>query len=235
LLVRRLRGSGRNKRGEDSSDESEEDHSESDNSEADNGDDASDSVGERRSLNSEDPSETRRPGRDARTRAKVTLNVSILWFRLTGEPGKDKTTRTKEDWEKGVRNNGAYFCTLKILLSYLMLAPGCFSPNDIPCILRVSVLYKYVLSLCSAVRAIVIFQTSKRTQWGLIYCRLDHLTESPLSRLIVEYDLPAPLIEKSCLANPSGIILASDCWPASAVQASIRISLRPLERRHTYN
>lgn len=80
LLVRRLRGSGRNKRGEDSSDESEEDHSESDNSETDNGDDASDSVGERRSLNPDDPSETRRPGRHARTRAKVTLSYFTLVY-----------------------------------------------------------------------------------------------------------------------------------------------------------
>ena len=98
MLVRRLRGSGRNKRGEESNDESEEDYSDSDNTETDNGDDTSDSVGERRSLNSdEDPSETRRPGRDARTRAKVTLYLLILWFMLTSEPGKDKATRTKED------------------------------------------------------------------------------------------------------------------------------------------
>jgi len=81
VYVRRLRGSGRNKRGEDSSDESEKQHSDSDNNEEDIGDDTSDSVGERLSLNSEeDPSESRRPGRDARARAKVTLSFRYYRF-----------------------------------------------------------------------------------------------------------------------------------------------------------
>ncbi len=74
LHVRRLRGNSRNRRGDDSSDESEEEHSDSDDEE-DTGNDTSDSVGERSSLNSEeDPSASRRPGRDARTRAKVIFS-----------------------------------------------------------------------------------------------------------------------------------------------------------------
>jgi hypothetical protein len=59
---------------ENSSDESEEEHSDTDNSEEDI---RHASVGGKSSLDSEDdPPENRRPGRDARTRAKVTLYFS---------------------------------------------------------------------------------------------------------------------------------------------------------------
>lgn len=74
LHIRRLRGNGRNKRGDDSSDESEEGYPDSDDDAEDTRDDTSDSVGERPLLNSEDPSATRRPGRDARARAKVIFS-----------------------------------------------------------------------------------------------------------------------------------------------------------------
>lgn len=81
MHVRRLRGNGRNKRGDDSSDESEEHPDSDDEDEDDTGDDTSDSIGERPSLNSEeDPSVTRRPGRDARARAKVIF--SFKCYRL---------------------------------------------------------------------------------------------------------------------------------------------------------
>jgi hypothetical protein len=61
-------------RRENSSSESEEERSDSDNSVGEIEDHTSDSVGGRSSLNSEDdPPENRRPGRDARTRANVTL------------------------------------------------------------------------------------------------------------------------------------------------------------------
>jgi len=79
LRVRRLRGNSRNRRGDDSSDESEEEHSDSD--DEDTGNDTSDSVGERPSLNSEeDPSASRRPGRDARTRAKVIFSFECYYL-----------------------------------------------------------------------------------------------------------------------------------------------------------
>lgn len=84
MHARRLRGNGRNKRDDDSSDESEEEHSHSDDDddeEEDTGDETGDSVGERPLLNSEeDPSATRRPGRDARARAKV--NFSFKCYHL---------------------------------------------------------------------------------------------------------------------------------------------------------
>lgn len=74
LYVRRLRA--RIMRRENSSSESEEEPSDSDNSEGEIEDHTSDSVGGRSSLNSDDPPENRRPGRDARTRA----NVSFLFY-----------------------------------------------------------------------------------------------------------------------------------------------------------
>lgn len=82
MHVRRLRGNGRNKRGDDSSDESEEEHPDSDDDdEEDTGDDTSDSVGDRPLLNSEeDPSATRRPGRDARARAKVIFSLNAIVY-----------------------------------------------------------------------------------------------------------------------------------------------------------
>jgi hypothetical protein len=80
-------------RGENSSDESEEERSDSDNSVGDIEDHASDSVGGISSQNSEvDAPESRRPGRDARTRANVTF-FFFLSLMLTCELGKNKTTR----------------------------------------------------------------------------------------------------------------------------------------------
>ena len=84
LYPRRLRGS-RNKRGETDSEKSEE-HSDSENSD-DIGDHTSDSVDARSSPSSDD--ENRRPERDARTRAKVTVLLSSLSFVLTSGPGKN--------------------------------------------------------------------------------------------------------------------------------------------------
>lgn len=68
--TRRPRGGGRNKRLGDSSDISDE-HFDSNNEE--NTDDPADSPDMQSTLSSEDPAENQRPGRDARTRAKVTL------------------------------------------------------------------------------------------------------------------------------------------------------------------
>ncbi|KAH9990948.1 armadillo-type protein [Russula compacta] len=81
--AKRLRGNGRNKRGEDYSDESEEEHSDSNSSE-DIGDHTSDSVGGR-SSSEDDPSENRRPGRDARTRAKAKIKRHVQ--KKTGKKG----------------------------------------------------------------------------------------------------------------------------------------------------
>ena len=106
MFVRRLRGNGRNKREGDYSDEPEEDDSDSNSSE-DIGDHTSDSVGGR-SSSEDDPSENRRPGRDARTRAKVTPLLSLVLFILTGEPGKNKATRAEEDREKGLKHVPAF-------------------------------------------------------------------------------------------------------------------------------
>jgi len=81
--AKRLRASGRNKRGGDSSDESEEERSDSDNnSEEDIENHTSDSVGARLSPN---PSENRRPGRDARTRAKAKIKRHVQ--KKTGRKG----------------------------------------------------------------------------------------------------------------------------------------------------
>lgn len=103
-------------RRENSSSESEEERSESDNSVGDIEDHTSDSVG-RSSLNSEDdPPENRRPGRDARTRANVTLLFFLfLLLMLTSELGKNKTTRAKEEWEKRLRRMSRHSCAFAIV------------------------------------------------------------------------------------------------------------------------
>jgi hypothetical protein len=71
--TRRPRGSGRNRRLGDSSDISDE-HLDSDDSEENTHDHIDDPPDMQSTLGSEDdPAESLRPGRDARTRAKVTL------------------------------------------------------------------------------------------------------------------------------------------------------------------
>ncbi|KAI0251942.1 armadillo-type protein [Lactifluus subvellereus] len=90
--AKRLRGSGRTKRMENSSDESEEEHPDSDNSEEDTGHHKNSSIEGKPSLDSEDdPPENRRPGRDARTRAKTlyesgSSSYSTV-YRLDDVPG----------------------------------------------------------------------------------------------------------------------------------------------------
>ena len=75
--TRRSRGSGRNKRLEDSSDISD-GHLDSDDSEAIVDDHVDDYPDVQSTLGSEDdPAENLRPGRDARTRAKVTLFLIV--------------------------------------------------------------------------------------------------------------------------------------------------------------
>ncbi|KAI9511424.1 armadillo-type protein [Russula earlei] len=76
--AKRLRGSGRNQREENSSERSDEEHSDPDNSEKGIEDNTSDSICSKSSPNSEDdPSESRRPGRDARTRAKAKIKRQV--------------------------------------------------------------------------------------------------------------------------------------------------------------
>jgi len=76
--AKRLRGSGRIKRMENSSDESDEGHPDSDTSEEDIGHHKNTSIEGKSSLDSEDdPPENRRPGRDARTRAKAKIRQHV--------------------------------------------------------------------------------------------------------------------------------------------------------------
>ncbi|KAH9039613.1 armadillo-type protein [Lactarius pseudohatsudake] len=75
--AKRPRGSGRNRRFGDSSDISD-GHLDSDNSEENTDDDINDSPDMQSTLSSEDdPAENRRPGRDARTRAKAKIKQHV--------------------------------------------------------------------------------------------------------------------------------------------------------------
>lgn len=130
ICHRRLRGSGRIKRMENSSDESEEEPPDSDNSEEDIGHHENTSIEGKSSLDSEDdPPENRRPGRNARTRAKVTLTlVTITYANWKTRQKYDNTFRKGSERKVETLRpllflRGRLVCNL---LSYSQRTPDCF-------------------------------------------------------------------------------------------------------------
>jgi hypothetical protein len=143
----------------------------------------------------------------------------MLSFMLTSKPGKNKTTRTKKDREKGIIHTGGVCFRILDICYRIQRTPAMFALDYIPYILRVSVLYyrscHYVIQL----------ELSQRSCSDLIYSRSVIIS---LSRCLASC---VPLLDDglpALLINPTNRITAA-IWYCRTPTCCVVLYGRPFQ------